>query len=103
MTPFQDVCRYICTKTSGEVGMKMSNISCPSALPILNPPESLVVERETIALIFHFVGNKLLETDYIFFAQLVIGKNFFTFIKHVFLTIGFYYAPYTRYMLRKTE
>jgi hypothetical protein len=56
-----------------------------------------------ISLIFHFWGNKLVEIDFVFFAQLAIAKNGISFLGHIFLAIGFYYAPYTRYMRRKTE
>ena len=57
-----------------------------------------LVVPNLISLIFHFVGNKLLETDFILFAKLTIAKNGITVIGHILIAIGFYYARYVNFL-----
>ncbi len=57
-----------------------------------------LVVPNLLNLVFHFVGNKLIETDFILFAKLSIGKNGITIIGHILLAIGFYYARYVKFM-----
>jgi hypothetical protein len=57
-----------------------------------------MVVPNLLNLIFQFIGNQLLETDFILFAKLTIGKNGITVIGHILLAIGFYYARYVKFM-----
>ncbi len=57
-----------------------------------------LVVPNLISLVFHFVGNQLIETDFILFAKLTFGKNGIAIIGNILLAIGFYYARYTQFL-----
>lgn len=55
-----------------------------------------------IALILHFVGNKIQSTDTILYLKINLAKNAIWAIGLIFASIGFYYARYTKYFPQDT-
>ena len=55
-----------------------------------------------VALILQFYGNKIQSTDTILFLKISLAKNAIWILGLIFLTIGFYYARYTKYLPQKT-
>jgi hypothetical protein len=55
-----------------------------------------------ITLILHFIGDKIEKTDSILFSQISLAKNGIWLLGLIFVTIGFYYARYTKYMPKAT-
>jgi hypothetical protein len=55
-----------------------------------------------IALILHFIGNKIQSTDEILYLEIGLAQNVIWAIGLVFATMGFYYARYTKYLPQNT-
>lgn len=62
-----------------------------------------LISTSLIGFFLFFAGDKIRAMDKVFFFKLSILKNGVMMAEQILEAIGFYYAPYTRYMRRKTE
>lgn len=62
-----------------------------------------IILPNLIGIFLHFVGDYLEDEDYYFFTALTSFKNIFLIISHLLAAIGFYYAPYTRFITLPEE
>lgn len=77
-----------------------------SKVPITKNPYFWVNLRfivpNLIGLFFYFAGDKLYKTDFILFVEMSIVRMSFFVIGHLFATLAFYYARYTKYLPQNT-
>lgn len=61
-----------------------------------------LISTALLAFYLFLAGNKIKATDNILFFKLAILKNIIAMIEQLLITVGFYYARYTKYLLQYT-